>query len=310
MKRRIVKVLGLAIGLVFLFGCNKQAVKNVDNQPVAQETESVIEYDSSEGEFKEASEVEDVVAADVSKQYSFSEINIGQLNKGDIVLFGNYEQDGNLNNGTEPIQWDVVKVEGNKVLLLSHYVLDYRCIDSRWFDTGYGKFQWESSEIREWLNNDFYNTAFDAGEQQKIAETTLDNLGSDYFEVKGSQTTDKVFLFNIEDFFKYFECDYETNLGVAPGGRLGAFEQIMKEPTEYVISKGAQAYNPFDNDVARDKYLEYGYNVNRAVNTTSWYLRESAGDGAWTVSMTGTFEYGSHSAVNNGICPAIWVMVN
>ncbi|MFR3410007.1 MAG: hypothetical protein ACLTXW_11150 [Christensenellales bacterium] len=38
---------------------------------------------------------------------------------GDTVMFGQYEQDGNLDNGSEPIAWQVLDVQGGKALLMS-----------------------------------------------------------------------------------------------------------------------------------------------------------------------------------------------
>lgn len=43
---------------------------------------------------------------------------------GDTVIFGQYEQDGNLDNGSEPIAWQVLDVQGGKALLMSRYALD------------------------------------------------------------------------------------------------------------------------------------------------------------------------------------------
>ena len=46
---------------------------------------------------------------------------------GNIVAFGRYEQDNDLTNGPEPIEWivlDVVDGEKTKALLLSKYGLD------------------------------------------------------------------------------------------------------------------------------------------------------------------------------------------
>lgn len=40
---------------------------------------------------------------------------------GDTVMFGQYEQDGNLDNGSEPIAWQVLDVQGGKALLMSRY---------------------------------------------------------------------------------------------------------------------------------------------------------------------------------------------
>ena len=46
---------------------------------------------------------------------------IKQADVGHYVSFGSFEQDNNLNNGKEEIEWLVLAKEGNKVLLISRY---------------------------------------------------------------------------------------------------------------------------------------------------------------------------------------------
>lgn len=77
--------------------------------------------------------------------------NSSTIKKGDIIVFGHYEQDNNLKNGPEPIEWIVLAKDTNKILLISKYVLDYLPYDS--MPSGLG---WKYSTIRKWLNNDFF----------------------------------------------------------------------------------------------------------------------------------------------------------
>ena len=49
---------------------------------------------------------------------------IGTFEKGSIVTFGSYEQDGDEDNGQEPIRWIVLTVEDNKASLVSEAVLN------------------------------------------------------------------------------------------------------------------------------------------------------------------------------------------
>lgn len=42
----------------------------------------------------------------------------------DHVFFGHYEQDNDLTNGAEAIEWRVLKVENGEALLISQYALD------------------------------------------------------------------------------------------------------------------------------------------------------------------------------------------
>jgi tetratricopeptide (TPR) repeat protein len=75
---------------------------------------------------------------------------------GDLVGFGAWEQDGDESNGKEPIVWIVLRRKGDQVLLLSR-----DCLASMPFQKNVKQeVSWENSDLREWLNNSFYNTAF------------------------------------------------------------------------------------------------------------------------------------------------------
>jgi tetratricopeptide (TPR) repeat protein len=49
---------------------------------------------------------------------------MGNASIGDTVFFGVYEQDGNEENGLEPIKWIVLAKNGDYTLLLSEYILE------------------------------------------------------------------------------------------------------------------------------------------------------------------------------------------
>ena len=96
------------------------------------------------------------------------------------VYLGTYEQDNNLENGPEPIEWiilDVVsekkpgaKTATHKALLLSAYALD-----AQPYNTNYTPITWKQSTLRTWLNDDFLNTAFSEEEQAIIMASKADN---------------------------------------------------------------------------------------------------------------------------------------
>lgn len=110
------------------------------------------------------------------------------------VLFGNYPQD----DGTvKPIEWQVLKQEGNKALLISKFGLEECRFDEK-------TNVWADSEIRHWLNNEFLNSAFTEGEKVAILET----------ELQDEETTDKVFLLSREEAKTLFKCDEERRLNV------------------------------------------------------------------------------------------------
>ena len=122
---------------------------------------------------------------------------------GETIEFGNYPQD---KDGTEkPIEWIVMKKEGNQVLLLSKYVLD-----AKPYNEEFEKVTWETSDIRKWLNNEFYTTAFNKTEKAKIQASLIKNEdNSEYGTSGGNDTEDKVFLLSEKEAETLFSDEEE-----------------------------------------------------------------------------------------------------
>lgn len=105
-------------------------------------------------------------------------------NGGRKILFGLYMQ--LLGNASAPIEWLVLKREPDKALLLSRHILDYAqyhrsCLDD---------FTWETSDIRNWLNEVFV-CAFSPKEQKSI------------IPVSHGEKQDMVFLLDAEEVKRY-----------------------------------------------------------------------------------------------------------
>ena len=122
---------------------------------------------------------------------------------GETIEFGNYPQD---KDGTEkPIEWIVMKNEGNQVLLLSKYVLDAKPYNEEWEGV-----TWQTSDIRQWLNNEFYTTAFNKSEKAKIQTSLIKNEdNSEYGTSEGNDTEDKVFLLSEKEAETLFSDEEE-----------------------------------------------------------------------------------------------------
>ena len=119
---------------------------------------------------------------------------------GDIIKFGKYEQDGNLNNGKEDIEWKVISVKKGKAYVVSKYSLTQRP-----YNSNSDSVTWESCELRQWLNNDFYNEAYSESEKNKIPLVTVENKDNPFSGTDGGKDTkDKVFLLSLEDCETYF----------------------------------------------------------------------------------------------------------
>ena len=83
-----------------------------------------------------------------------------------------------------------MKKEGNQVLLLSKYVLD-----AKPYNEELEEVTWETSDIRQWLNNEFYTTAFNKAEKAKIQTSLIKNEDNSEYGTSGeNDTEDKVFL--------------------------------------------------------------------------------------------------------------------
>ncbi len=83
---------------------------------------------------------------------------------GDVVEFGSYEQDGDTSNGKEPIEWRVLAVEGNRAYVVSQKALDAHAFNA---DEDDGN-DWNSSDLKKWLENDFASQAFTGDEMKEI----------------------------------------------------------------------------------------------------------------------------------------------
>ena len=119
----------------------------------------------------------------------------GNMKVGDIITFGSYEQDNNLENGAEPIEWQVLDVQDGKALVISKYGLINKAYNTVWTHV-----TWETCSLRKWLNNEFINEAFGVEEQKMIVTTKLSNPNnSEYGTNGGNDTEDKVFLLGIEE---------------------------------------------------------------------------------------------------------------
>ena len=164
----------------------------------------------------------------------------------DIVLDGvKYRRTGSSTSYSyyiyEPIKWRVLNIEGNRALLLSDAVLDFK---------EYNKYRrsiitWKKSAARSWLNgyssgsntdgvdysrDNFIDTAFTATEQSAICNTNCLNDGRD-------DTCDKLFFLStseaVSEKHGYLKCGWRITdcrsmyarskytKGVVAGGGIG-----------------------------------------------------------------------------------------
>ena len=91
------------------------------------------------------------------------------------------------------ISWQVLSIEDGKALLIS-----CEGIDAKSYNKKSTKIYWVDCTLREWLNNEFFNSAFTGEEKARIVTTN-----------PGSATEDRVFLLSISEANKYFKSNKE-----------------------------------------------------------------------------------------------------
>ena len=176
--------------------------RNYDNAMAALDAGDIIEaYDSliALDGYKDSAEK----AAAIYTEYEVAKLR--PANVGDYVIFGKYEQDGNTSNGKEEIEWLVLDRRDNKLLVISKYILDVQPYNT---DDPYNT--WETSTLRKWLNSDFINAAFTAGEKAMIPTVTVEaHKNPDNNNNPGNATQDQVFLLSVTEANKYFSSNSE-----------------------------------------------------------------------------------------------------
>ena len=106
----------------------------------------------------------------------------------EIIAFGAYPQTADGADRT-PIKWRVLRNSDSELFVLSEYILDCRRYHGEYADI-----TWHDCDLRRWLNDEFYNAAFNAAEKGfvKTARCTGNGEGS-------PDTDDKVFLLSVAE---------------------------------------------------------------------------------------------------------------
>ena len=270
----------LAFAMLLLSGCVKQA----------ESTEVITEESNTEEPEPATTEALETVVLKDAKI-------------GDIVQMGTYEQDGDAET-EDPICWDVLDKDGDAVLLISHDVIAYqRFSDSRKCVI------WEDSEIRTWLNQEFYAEAFDETEQASIRETTLENPSTVGFaahvdpsgdvQVRESRpdTKDKIFLLSWKEAEQYY------------GNRLTDASVLGRRPSRAVLQKRKAIFTDLIIEELPAMY-PYSRHLPDGTERLSWMLRSTGMrdynilvigyEGKWDQDYPDSY---------NGVRPAMWVNV-
>ncbi len=205
--------------------------------------------------------------------YNGKVVDINSAKAGNSVKFGSYTFDEN-DAITKDITWYVLEEKNGKLLLLCEQILNAVSFDKEWKDTS-----WRNSDIREWLNEEFYKKAFSDTERKSIQSTSVKTAKNETHGTSGgADATDKVFLLSIEEAKKYFADNTKRRAKV----------------TDYAALKGTYVGSDTSNS---------GYG--------NWWLR-SMGQNAMSASFVSSYGKIDSDGKNTndtsiGIRPAIWI---
>lgn len=238
----------------------------------------------------------------------------------DTVTFGTYMQDTEDENDVKPIEWLVLDRDekNHRALLFSKYILDNVTFKENIELVS----TWRFSDIRQWLNETFYNKAFNDEERKLILEDShLTNYWSDDKEI-----TDNVFLLSGHEVEKYFRKydTYDVNKRLATRGTNYA-KNVLNGGTKLWIRKGTGEHTYgkttkedgtpifYEHIMERDK--DDSLNYEWGVGNSFFWLRST---GLEVNCPDRVNSYGGHVSDSNylannrqgGVRPAIWVSYN
>ena len=149
---------------------------------------------------------------------------------GDIITFGSYPYTNSQLKSS--IKWLVLDKQDKKILIISKDALDAKPYNKDNVDT-----TWKECTLRNWLNRDFYFSAFSADEKKSIVQTKVSaERNSTYNTLLDNNITDNVFLLSINEVNKYFstciarQCA-ATDCAVAQGAHTSSEYTIGGRPS-------------------------------------------------------------------------------
>lgn len=179
-------------------------------------------YDDAKAIFEELGSYSDA-SKRIAEVERLKRINV---KPGEYMTLGRWQQ--GKNGETEPLEWLVLDRDGTRALVMSKNLVDFM---------PFGGMNWAESEVRRWLNNDFYSKAFNAEERGRICETELKNEDDKYEGTYGGgDTVDRIFLLTAEEAYNYHSSSGDLRADYTEWGekkRKDAVMPTLKEGYSY-----------------------------------------------------------------------------
>ncbi len=200
----------------------------------------------------------------------------------------------------EPIKWNILKDENGNYYLLSEMLLDATAYYSDYgnrtdgADTVYAN-NYEKSDIRAWLNGEFYSTAFALG-NSAVKNTFVNNGASTTDTVNNiyasAGTTDKVFLPSYSD---YLNSDYGFNSTASEKS-----DTRVAKTTDYARARGAWCFTRNNSDKGTQ-------------HNGSYWTRSASGEYYYCATVINSGGFISTYAVDeasHSVRPAIYIDID
>ena len=198
----------------------------------------------------------------------------------------------------EPITWKVLSNTNDEYYIVSFDLLDVHCYynlsTNRTIDgqTAYPN-NYKYSDIRTWLNEDFYNSAFALGNSH-IQTTTVDNsaftTASESNKYACDNTEDKVFLPSYQDY---------TNSSYGFSTSTSFTNTRYCETTDWARARGAYYYNYSDSTA----YCGKGRYWTRSPDI------DSSSCAVWTIGSDGFLSNSYVNSTSTSVRPAITLKI-
>ncbi len=252
--------------------------------------------------------------------------DLAKAKVGEVVNYGRYEQNNDPDDGPEWIQWYVLDKVDNKLLLLSVYALD-----ALPFADGTNNWRaWENSIARQWLNGDFYQSAFAFVQQEAIVTSFVANDYHTFYQKPetskhvsydanpGIDTFDKVFLLSMDEVVTYFKVKTAAYSDKSDLTWTGSTDPRIKcFGTAYAFNNGLMLET---GSSSSSRHIDWpGYNhVFSSTVACTWWLRSV---GKKMTSIKGEINYTNVVFYNGdlsvsgdasdfeayGVRPALWL---
>ena len=256
-------------GGYILFGQYPQTIKAADVSIISDTPDTDGYYLGSDGE-----RYAKVVASPNSSRYAFS--NNSSVTRGNTYYFK-----------VEPIRWRILSESDGKAFILCDSIIANKAYDAD-NDNNYA-----NSDIRAWLNYEFYKTAFGELQQAIIQTTVVDNsvysTGYSSNPYACENTSDKVFLLSYREV---------TNSAYGFASSYSTYDMARRMLTSD-FSRATGAYMSTDSS-----YYGNGW----------WWLRSPSDNGSYSARYVnrygGVDDRNYVSYVNYGVVPALNLMLS